>query len=185
MAGKRKNDFINWSIFSNPKNLLQIFVGISLAFIAMKGLMIPNLIPDSDITGISNLLHEISHINISIFILVFSLSFIYLRYKKAGKTFAVHTSLAVILLSIGLLFVHFLPFTIVKLLIAIFGGILLSTKSFNSTADDLFREIQSLNPELTEGKWTQVQIFFLEKYHFFTRFCNENRERVSSFIWIN
>ncbi len=127
MTRKRKHDFINWNIVTNPKNLLQIFVGSSMAVFAMKGFMIPNRFLDGGITGISILLHEISHFNITIFIFVFNLPFIYLGYKKIGKTFAVQTSLAVILLSIGLLFVHLQPFTTDKLLIAIFGGILIGT----------------------------------------------------------
>jgi uncharacterized membrane-anchored protein YitT (DUF2179 family) len=127
MARKHKIDSINWSVVKSPKNLLQIFVGSCMAVVAMKGFMIPNRFLDGGVTGISILLHEISHINISIFIFVFNLPFIYLGYKKIGKTFAVQTSLAVILLSIGLLFVHLQPFTTDKLLIAIFGGILIGT----------------------------------------------------------
>ena len=127
MVKKHKNDTINWNIVRNPKNLLQILVGSGMAVFAMKGFMIPNRFMDGGVTGISILLHEISHINISIFIFVFNLPFIYLGYKKIGKTFAVQTSLAVVLLSLGLLFVHLQPFTTDKLLIAIFGGILIGT----------------------------------------------------------
>jgi uncharacterized membrane-anchored protein YitT (DUF2179 family) len=127
MARKHKIDFVNWSIVWNPKNLLQIIVGSAMAVVSMKGFMIPNHFLDGGVTGISILLHEISHINISIFIFAFNLPFIYLGYKKIGKTFAVQTSIAVILLIIGLLFVHLEPFTNDKLLIAIFGGILIGT----------------------------------------------------------
>lgn len=127
MVKKHKNDTINWNIVRDPKNLLQILVGSGMAVFAMKGFMIPNRFMDGGVTGISILLHEISHINISIFIFVFNLPFIYLGYKKIGKTFAVQTSLAVVLLSLGLLFVHLQPFTTDKLLIAIFGGILIGT----------------------------------------------------------
>jgi uncharacterized membrane-anchored protein YitT (DUF2179 family) len=98
-----------------------------MAVFAMKGFMIPNQFMDGGVTGISILLHEISHINISIFIFIFNLPFIYLGYKRIGKTFAVQTSLAVILLTLGLLFVDLQPVTTDKLLIAIFGGILIGT----------------------------------------------------------
>lgn len=107
--------------------MLQIIVGAGLAIFAMKGFMIPNRFMDGGVTGISILLHEISHINISIFIIVFNLPFIYLGYKKIGKTFAVQTTLAVILLAVGLLFINIQPVTKDKLLIAIFGGILIGT----------------------------------------------------------
>jgi len=127
MIGKTKNDVINWQHVWSLKNLFQIVIGASMAVFAMKGFMIPNQFMDGGVTGISILLHEILHINISIFILVFNIPFIYLGYKRIGKTFAVQTSLAVILLTIGLLFVNIQPVTTDKLLIAIFGGILIGT----------------------------------------------------------
>ncbi len=127
MIRKHKSDFVNWGNVLNPKNLLQIFIGSAMAVFAMKGFMIPNQFMDGGVTGISILLHEISHINISIFIFVFNLPFIYLGYKRIGKTFAVQTSLAVILLTMGLLFIDLQPVTTDKLLIAIFGGILIGT----------------------------------------------------------
>ena len=127
MVKKNRNDIINWNQVWNIKNLLQILIGSGMAVFAMKGFMIPNQFMDGGVTGISILLHEISHINISIFILVFNLPFIYLGYKNIGKTFAVQTSLAVILLTLGLLFVNIEPVTTDKLLIAIFGGILIGT----------------------------------------------------------
>ncbi|MEI8048847.1 MAG: YitT family protein [Bacteroidota bacterium] len=127
MIRKHKSDFVNWGNILNPKNLLQIFIGSAMAVFAMKGFMIPNQFMDGGVTGISILLHEISHINISIFIFVFNLPFIYLGYKRIGKTFAVQTSLAVILLTMGLLFIDLQPVTTDRLLIAIFGGILIGT----------------------------------------------------------
>ena len=59
--------------------------------------------------------------------IVLNVGFIYLGYKKIGKTFAIQTTLAVILLALGLLFVNIEPITKEKLLIAFFGGILIGT----------------------------------------------------------
>lgn len=101
MTKKHKNDTIKWENVWNFKNLLQIIVGTGLAIFAMKGFMIPNQFMDGGVTGISLLLHEVFQINISILVIVFNLPFIYLGYKKIGKTFAVQTTLAVILLAIG------------------------------------------------------------------------------------
>jgi uncharacterized membrane-anchored protein YitT (DUF2179 family) len=127
MTNTYKNDFVNWKIIANPKNLLQIFVGAGMAVFAIKGFMIPNQFMDGGVTGISILLHEITHINISVFISLFNLPFIYLGYKRIGKTFAFQTSMAVILLTLGLIFINIQPVTTDKLLIAIFGGILIGT----------------------------------------------------------
>lgn len=126
---KRVNskDKVEWKKVWDFKNLLLILIGTSLAVLAMKGFMIPNKFLDGGITGISILLHEIFHINISLLVIVLNLVFVYLGYKRIGKTFAVQTSIAVAMLAAGLLFVDIAPVTQDKLLIAIFGGILMGT----------------------------------------------------------
>lgn len=127
MANKYKTDRVNWQTVWNFKNFLFIISGSGLAVLAMKGFMIPNRFLDGGITGISILLHEMFHFNISILVVVLNLPFIYLGYRKIGKTFAVQTSIAVLLLAAGLLFIDINPITSDKLLIAIFGGILIGT----------------------------------------------------------
>ncbi len=122
-----KSDAVDWQIVWNPKNLILITLGTALAVLAMKGFMIPNRFMDGGITGISILLHEIFHINISLLVIVLNALFVYLGYKRIGKTFAVQTSIAVLLLAIGLLFIDINPITNDKLLIAAFGGILIGT----------------------------------------------------------
>jgi len=127
MNRKHKSDAVDWKMVWAPKNLLLILVGTGLAVLAMKGFMIPNSFLDGGITGISILLYELLHINISFLVIILNVLFIYLGYRRIGKTFAVQTTIAVILLSIGLLFVHINPITKDKLLIATFGGILMGT----------------------------------------------------------
>jgi uncharacterized membrane-anchored protein YitT (DUF2179 family) len=127
MTKKYKSDHIEWDSVWNLKNLLHLVLGTGLAVLAMRGFMIPNQFMDGGITGISILLHEIFHINISFLVIVLNVVFIYLGYVRIGKTFAVQTTIAVALLSLGLLFVEITPITHDKLLIAIFGGILMGT----------------------------------------------------------
>ena len=127
MKKRHQSDLINWENVWNPKSLLQIFIGAGMAVFAMKGFMIPNRFMDGGVTGISLLLHEAFHINISLLVIVFNLPFIYLGYQKIGKTFAIQTTLAIILLALGLQFIDIQPVTTDKLLIAIFGGILIGT----------------------------------------------------------
>jgi uncharacterized membrane-anchored protein YitT (DUF2179 family) len=127
MKSRHLSDNVDWKKVWSINNLLLILFGTSLAVLAMKGFMIPNRFMDGGITGISILLHEIFHINISFLVIILNMLFIYLGYKRIGKTFAVQTSIAVLLLSIGLLFVDINPITHDKLLIAIFGGILIGT----------------------------------------------------------
>jgi uncharacterized membrane-anchored protein YitT (DUF2179 family) len=127
MSHKHITDRVDWKTVLNPKNLLLILLGTGLAVLAMKGFMIPNRFLDGGITGISILLHELFHINISLLVIFLNAIFIYLGYKRIGKTFAVQTTIAVALLSIGLLLIDIKAVTNDKLLIAIFGGILIGT----------------------------------------------------------
>src|SRR5450432_1040665 len=127
MAKKHKTDRVDWKHVLSPKNLFQILLGTSLAVLAMKGFMIPNRFMDGGITGIALLLHELYHVNISILVILLNVAFIYLGYRRIGKTFAVQTTIAVILLSVALFIVDIKPVTQDKLLIAIFGGLLMGT----------------------------------------------------------
>jgi len=54
----------------------------------------------------------------------------------------------------------------------------LGTSLFDIKSNSLFRELHSINPSLNEEKWNQMQISFLQKHHYFTRFCIENREPI-------
>ncbi len=127
MIARQKNDKVDWKKVLDLKNFLHILIGITLSVFAMKGFMIPNRFLDGGITGISILLHEIFEINISLLVIVLNVLFVYLGYRRIGKTFAVQTTIAVLLLSLGLLFFNIQPVTSDKLLIAIFGGLLMGT----------------------------------------------------------
>ncbi len=127
MRRKYKRDKLEWKKVLNIKSFLHVLIGISLATFAMKGFMIPNRFLDGGVTGISILLHEIFGINISILVIILNIIFIYLGYKKISKTFAVQTTIAVILLSLALLVINIKPVTTDPLLIAIFGGLLIGT----------------------------------------------------------
>jgi uncharacterized membrane-anchored protein YitT (DUF2179 family) len=128
MTTKYKSDVVEWKKVLDWRNFLHIFAGIILAVVAMKGFMIPNRFLDGGITGISILLYEIFQINISFLVIILNALFIYLGYRRIGKTFAVQTTIAVILLAVALFVVHIEhPITQDKLLIAIFGGLLMGT----------------------------------------------------------
>ncbi len=105
MSVKYKSDVIEWHKVLNLKNFLHIAVGIVLAVLAMKGFMIPNRLLDGGITGISILLYELFQINISFLVIGLNALFIYLGYRRIGKTFAVQTTIAVILLALALFFI--------------------------------------------------------------------------------
>ncbi|MBI1781697.1 MAG: YitT family protein [Sphingobacteriales bacterium] len=123
MHKKIKNEPVNWKHVFRLGNIIQTLIGCSLSVLAMRGFMIPNKFLDGGVTGISILLHEVFHINISLLTLVLNAPLIYLGYQRIGKTFAVQTILAVLILSVGLTFIELPAITNDKLLIAIFGGL--------------------------------------------------------------
>ncbi|MFZ1703791.1 MAG: YitT family protein [Saprospiraceae bacterium] len=117
---------IDWSIVLSGRSLLYTVLGVFCAVVSLKGFMIPNHFLDGGVTGISILLHEYFHWPIYILLLVLNLPFLYIGYKKIGKTFAVQTFFAILLMSFLTYFIQ-IPeaFTNDKILIAIFGGILI------------------------------------------------------------
>ncbi len=115
-------DQIDWKVVFSFHNLAYTIAGVAFAVFALQGFMIPNRFLDGGVTGISILAHELSHINILFFLVLFNLPFLYVGYKKIGKTFAVQSLLAVVLLTVGVAIVHIPPVTTDKLLIALFGG---------------------------------------------------------------
>jgi uncharacterized membrane-anchored protein YitT (DUF2179 family) len=123
MRKKIKNDPVNWRHVFHIRHMVQVIIGVSLSVLAMRGFMIPNRFLDGGITGISILLHEVFHVDISLLTLVLNAPLVYLGYRRIGKTFAVQTIIAILLLSLGLHLVNIHPITTDKLLIAIFGGL--------------------------------------------------------------
>jgi uncharacterized membrane-anchored protein YitT (DUF2179 family) len=118
-----KAEIVDWKLVFKPQNIIQIIIGVSLAVFAMRGFMIPNRFMDGGVTGVSILLHEMFHWDISMLTLVINAPLVYLGYRRIGKTFAVQTIMAVVLMAIGLAVVDIKPVTSDKLLIAIFGGV--------------------------------------------------------------
>ena len=122
MSDHTSEDISFKDIFSIKASLFKI-IGVICAVVAIKGFMIPNHFLDGGITGISILIHEFYHIEVSIPLVVLNLPFIYIGYKKIGKNFAVNSFLAVILLGFVM---HFMPVPIVTkdhFLTAVFGGV--------------------------------------------------------------
>jgi uncharacterized protein len=54
----------------------------------------------------------------------------------------------------------------------------LGTENAASIADSFFKEQHSINPLLTKEEWDKTQIAFIEKHHFFTKYCKETKEPV-------
>lgn len=116
---------IHWDSIFKTSTFIYIIFGVLSATLALKGFMIPNHFLDGGVTGISILAHETFHINIGIFLFLFNLPFVFIGYRTMGITFAIQSLLALILLILALHFVEIPTVTNDKILIAVFGGLLM------------------------------------------------------------
>jgi len=115
-------DTINWKDIFSPSSMLFTVLGVLCAIIALEGFMIPNHFIDGGITGISILFSNILGIDIRILLIGLNIPFILMGYHRIGKSFAIHTCIAIILLVIGLNTLELPMITSDKILIALFGG---------------------------------------------------------------
>jgi uncharacterized membrane-anchored protein YitT (DUF2179 family) len=110
------------------KDTITILIGIAFATIGLEFFIVPNKLLDGGVTGISLLLTFLTKWDVSIFIFVLNMPFVFMGWKQVGKLFAIKTFLAIVTLSAVLWIMHtFHPEAITKepILIAVFGGICL------------------------------------------------------------
>ncbi|MEE1945348.1 YitT family protein [Pedobacter sp. KR3-3] len=107
------------------KEIALIVCGVVSACFGLKSFLIPNHFIDGGVTGISLLVSTLTGWKLSYLIVVINIPFVILGYRQIGKTFALKTSIAIIALSLALIFIPFAPITHEKLLIAFFGGFFL------------------------------------------------------------
>lgn len=114
---------------TKKRMVLKVLVGLIGAFIMAFGLeqfLIPNGIMDGGIVGISIMISKFISIPTGVFLLLLNLPFIYIGYKKIGKTFAVLTAIGITFLSTLTVYLHkFDAFTDDPMLATVFGGMLL------------------------------------------------------------
>ncbi len=110
------------------ENLLDLcfnLVGILISAFALKCFLVPNRFLDGGITGLSLLLHELYHFNLSVMLIVLNLPLIALSYFTVSKNFSIRILCSIVFLSIVLLVIPEYALTSDKLLIAVFGGMFL------------------------------------------------------------
>ncbi len=99
-----------------------IIIGSILAAVGLQLFLLPNHLLDGGVTGVSILGAYLTGVPFGVFLLILNIPFVYLGWKKFGKTFAVYSSIGIVTLA-ALTFIH-LPhgFTDVPILAAVFGG---------------------------------------------------------------
>lgn len=113
---------IDWQSLFSVSSIVYSILGVLSAMIALEGFMLPNHFLDGGVTGISILVEAILGVPFTTLLVVFNIPFLYLGYKKIGKTFAVRALFAIVLLTILMHFIEIPPVTEDKVLIAVFGG---------------------------------------------------------------
>lgn len=121
----RKYDRVNWRSLFSLQSVVYSLLGILSAMVALEGFMLPNHFLDGGVTGISILVEEILNIPFTYLLVVFNLPFLYLGYRKIGKTFALRALLSILILTILMHFIDIPAVTEDKVLIAVFGGFLI------------------------------------------------------------
>jgi uncharacterized membrane-anchored protein YitT (DUF2179 family) len=106
---------------------MQMLAGVILIVFAIKGFMIPNKFIDGGIIGVSLLVHELYHINLSLCLIIGNIGFFFIAYRKISKHLAIRSGIALIFLSAGLEFIQIPVVTTDTILISIFGGVILGT----------------------------------------------------------
>lgn len=108
------------------QRIVMIVLGSAMMSVALEIFLVPNQLIDGGITGISIMLSHIFNIPLGILLTLLNLPFLVIGYKQIGKTFALSTLFAVVLMSIGTQLLHpVAPLTGEPLLAAVFGGVIL------------------------------------------------------------
>ncbi|WP_201739667.1 MULTISPECIES: YitT family protein [unclassified Exiguobacterium] len=105
---------------------LLLLIGSFIFAIGLEAFLVPNQIIDGGIVGVSIITSYLTETKLAIWLVLFNLPFIYFGYRQIGKTFAVVTLIAIMLMSGFTILLHTIePFTDDLLLSTVFGGFLL------------------------------------------------------------
>ena len=109
-------------------SLFFVILGAVIKALGLEYIVIPNGLLDGGITGISIMLSKLFGISVGTFLLLINLPFVWIGYKKIGKTFAINTAIGIGVLSITTTILHNMHVERITddlLLATILGGIVL------------------------------------------------------------
>ena len=136
---KRRLSDSDYHNYSNAKKLVElklvikklsadfflIGMGVLAAGFGLRGFLLPNQFLDGGATGISLMISELLHVNLSLIQIAINLPFIILGYNIISRQFAVKTAFGIISLAIAVAVIPYPEITHDKLLVAVFGGFFL------------------------------------------------------------
>lgn len=118
---------VDWKAVFDPMSLFLILLGVICAAVALEAFMLPNKFLDGGVTGISIIVNLAFNVNLNILLILINLPFLWVAWKKIGKTFTVQSALSIFLLIVTLEFLEIPAVTQDRFLIAVFGGVLMGT----------------------------------------------------------
>ena len=102
-----------------------LMIGTIISAFALECSLIPNIILDGGVTGISIIIYKLFNLPVSLLVLILNIPFVYIGYKNLGKNFLYRTIFSMICFSLFLsVFDDFAPLVDDKLLATVFGGAL-------------------------------------------------------------
>ncbi len=107
------------------KDFILITLGVVAASIGLKGFLLPNDFLDGGAMGLSLLTEIITHVDLSVLIVLINLPFLIIGSRQISQQFALKSAAAILALAV---LVHFIELPVVtddKLLISVFGGFFL------------------------------------------------------------
>ena len=105
----------------------QIFVGIVLTSLGLKAFLLPNGFLDGGVTGIALLVRTQVDINMSYLLIIFSIPLLILGYFTVSKRIVLKSVVSILGVALFIHFENFQTITNDKLLISIFGGLLVGS----------------------------------------------------------
>jgi uncharacterized membrane-anchored protein YitT (DUF2179 family) len=107
------------------QDIIFTILGILSSGFALKSFLVPNNFLDGGVTGISLLIHELAHFNLSYTLVLANIPLLIMGGYQVNRRFAYRSLAAVIGLALCFAFIHYPVITSDKLLVSLFGGFFL------------------------------------------------------------
>ncbi|MBS4071357.1 YitT family protein [Algoriphagus aquatilis] len=120
-----KTEKVNWKAVFDPRSLVLIILGVFCSAIALEAFMLPNKFLDGGVTGMAIIVNLHYDVDLNLLLVLINAPFFVMAWKKIGKTFTVQSIFSVFLLVLVLEFLEIPTVTEDKVLIAVFGGVMM------------------------------------------------------------
>lgn len=122
---KHETNSQSWS--KKIGRVVLVMIGAIVAAYGLEAVLIPNMVSDGGVTGVSIVLSEMFGLPLGVLIGVLNIPFIWLGYKQIGRSFAIYSVIGIVTLAVSTSLMHHVEAIIEgdTLLITVVGGIIL------------------------------------------------------------